>query len=51
MNGLNKQDPVIDFEKLQTKIEGFDLISCGGLPKGRTTLVSGTAGGEMRKGD
>jgi circadian clock protein KaiC len=30
--------------KLQTHIEGFDLIAQGGLPKGRTTLVSGTAG-------
>lgn len=31
-------------EKLETHIEGFDLIALGGLPKGRTTLVSGTAG-------
>ncbi|MFH0926092.1 MAG: circadian clock protein KaiC [bacterium] len=31
-------------EKLETKIAGFDLISNGGLPKGRTTLISGTAG-------
>jgi circadian clock protein KaiC len=31
-------------EKLETGIPGFDLISNGGLPKGRTTLVSGTAG-------
>lgn len=31
-------------EKLETGIPGFDLISSGGLPKGRTTLVSGTAG-------
>jgi circadian clock protein KaiC len=30
--------------KLATRIEGFDLISYGGLPKGRATLVSGTAG-------
>jgi circadian clock protein KaiC len=30
-------------EKLQTGIAGFDLISLGGLPKGRTTLVAGTA--------
>ena len=27
-----------------TCIQGFDLISDGGLPQGRTTLVSGTAG-------
>ncbi|GIX48609.1 MAG: circadian clock protein KaiC [Candidatus Tectimicrobiota bacterium] len=31
-------------EKLATGIPGFDLIAAGGLPKGRTTLVSGTAG-------
>ena len=31
-------------EKLATGIEGFDLIAKGGMPKGRTTLVSGTAG-------
>ncbi len=30
--------------KLRTEIEGFDLIACGGLPLGRSTLVSGTAG-------
>lgn len=30
--------------KLLTGIEGFDLIASGGLPTGRTTLVSGTAG-------
>jgi circadian clock protein KaiC len=31
-------------KKLETAIPGFDLISAGGLPLGRTTLVSGTAG-------
>lgn len=31
-------------QKLETGIQGFDLIAKGGLPKGRTTLVSGTAG-------
>lgn len=30
--------------KLKTHIPGFDLISHGGLPKARTTLLSGTAG-------
>ncbi|MBF0108614.1 MAG: circadian clock protein KaiC [Magnetococcales bacterium] len=34
----------IPVEKLSTGIEGFDLISQGGLPKGRTTLITGTAG-------
>lgn len=31
-------------EKTETGIPGFDLIAQGGLPCGRTTLVSGTAG-------
>ena len=31
-------------EKLATGIPGFDLIALGGLAKGRTTLVTGTAG-------
>ncbi|NER83075.1 MAG: circadian clock protein KaiC, partial [Leptolyngbya sp. SIO1D8] len=30
--------------KIRTLIEGFDDISHGGLPVGRTTLVSGTSG-------
>ncbi|MFW5692992.1 MAG: circadian clock protein KaiC [Thermoguttaceae bacterium] len=30
--------------KLKTGIPGFDLIAQGGLPRGRTTLVAGTAG-------
>jgi circadian clock protein KaiC len=30
--------------KLATDIGGFDAISLGGLPKGRTTLISGTSG-------
>jgi len=44
MNESKTQCKMMEVEKLQTKIEGFDLISCGGLPKGRTTLMSGTAG-------
>lgn len=31
-------------EKIETGIDGFDLISEGGLPKGRTTLITGTSG-------
>jgi len=31
-------------KKMKTGIDGFDLICQGGLPRGRTTLVSGTAG-------
>ncbi|MEZ4241018.1 MAG: ATPase domain-containing protein [Myxococcota bacterium] len=32
--------------RFQTGITGFDLITEGGLPLGRTTLVAGTAGGK-----
>jgi circadian clock protein KaiC len=39
----NKQ-AIHEIEKLPTCIDGFDIISQGGLPKGRTTLISGTAG-------
>lgn len=38
---MNTQ-PALD--KLATHIHGFDAIAAGGLPAGRTTLVSGTAG-------
>jgi len=30
--------------KIATGIEGFDLVTNGGLPEGRSTLVSGTSG-------
>jgi circadian clock protein KaiC len=33
-----------EVRKLPTAIEGFDLIANGGLPKGRSTLLSGTSG-------
>jgi len=36
--------PTPAIEKLVTGIAGFDHVSAGGLPRGRTTLVSGTAG-------
>ncbi len=41
MNVYNTELPI---QKLQTGIAGFDLITDDGLPQGRTTLVSGTAG-------
>src|SRR3954462_11736686 len=31
-------------EKIPTGISSFDIISKGGLPRNRTTLISGTAG-------
>ncbi|RZA17566.1 MAG: circadian clock protein KaiC, partial [Proteobacteria bacterium] len=31
-------------EKIRTGISGLDLITYGGIPKGRTTLVAGSAG-------
>jgi circadian clock protein KaiC len=34
----------VGVQKLRTMIEGFDDISNGGLPIGRTTLISGTSG-------
>lgn len=34
----------MDIQKIETGIPGFDLVSDGGIPEGRTTLVSGSAG-------
>ena len=34
-----------NIQKLHTGIAGFDEVTEGGLPKERTTLVAGTAGG------
>jgi circadian clock protein KaiC len=31
-------------QKMETGIAGFDQVAAGGLPRGRTTLVAGTAG-------
>lgn len=31
-------------KKIPFGIRGFDVISEGGIPKGRTTLLSGTSG-------
>lgn len=36
--------PKYEIEKLRTHIPGFDHIAYGGIPKGRTTLVTGTSG-------
>jgi circadian clock protein KaiC len=33
-----------EVEKVRTGIPGFDTVAAGGLPKGRVTLVAGTAG-------
>jgi circadian clock protein KaiC len=35
---------VIPLEKAPTGIRGFDEISGGGLPRGRSTLITGSAG-------
>ncbi len=35
---------LVEIEKIKSGIPGFDFILNGGLPKNRTTLVSGTAG-------
>jgi circadian clock protein KaiC len=41
---MSKKTKVAQIDRLETGIPGFDLIAGGGLPKGRTTLVSGSAG-------
>ncbi len=44
---VNVEEPAplrVEVPKIRTNIEGFDDISYGGLPRGRTTLVSGTSG-------
>jgi circadian clock protein KaiC len=41
---MSNEPTFTQVEKLHTGIEGLDLIANGGLPRGRTTLVSGTAG-------
>ncbi len=44
---LKNEDPKVnklEIQKLKTGISGFDIIANGGLPVGRTTLVSGTSG-------
>ena len=38
----NTDHPAV--EKLRTGISSLDVIAKGGLPKNRTTLISGTAG-------
>src|SRR4051812_47630487 len=42
MSASNENQAVL--EKLPTGISSFDVIAKGGLPKNRTTLLSGTAG-------
>lgn len=49
MTQMNQAEPksgstLASVHKIRTMIEGFDDISNGGLPVGRTTLVSGTSG-------
>ncbi|MBD3198150.1 MAG: circadian clock protein KaiC [Candidatus Lokiarchaeota archaeon] len=34
----------VGIEKIKTGIEGFDILSKGGIPRNRTTLISGTPG-------
>lgn len=47
MNDINQNAPkneIRGIQKIRTMIEGFDDVSHGGLPLGRTTLISGTSG-------
>jgi circadian clock protein KaiC len=39
-----KRDALVALEKVATGIDGFDSITGGGLPKGRSTLVCGSPG-------
>jgi circadian clock protein KaiC len=41
---MNEKRTAVVLEKISTGIEGFDDITCGGLPLGRTTLLMGGAG-------
>jgi circadian clock protein KaiC len=41
---MSIEHEISHIEKLATGIPGFDHISNGGLPRGRVTLISGTAG-------
>jgi circadian clock protein KaiC len=41
---MSDRKAVLQIEKLETGITGFDFVAGGGLPKGRTTLLAGTAG-------
>ncbi|GFE67997.1 circadian clock protein KaiC [Chroococcus sp. FPU101] len=43
-NGKKQKYHSLGVRKIRTMIEGFDEISHGGLPAGRTTLISGTSG-------
>lgn len=45
-NPIGQQDKLAPagVQKIRTMIEGFDDITHGGLPMGRTTLISGTSG-------
>jgi circadian clock protein KaiC len=43
-NTNRKVEDNFEVPKLETGIPGFDHVSCGGLPRNRTTLISGSAG-------
>jgi circadian clock protein KaiC len=38
------KDTLLPIEKLASGVAGLDIVTDGGLPKGRTTLIAGTAG-------
>jgi len=44
MPSAKTEEPHAPVQKLSTGITSFDVIAKGGLPKHRTTLISGTAG-------
>jgi circadian clock protein KaiC len=46
---MNDNKHLAVIEKIFSGIEGFDDITCGGLPLGRTTLLMGGPGCPKRK--
>ena len=41
---MPSRNTALGVEKIPTHIPGFDFVGEGGLPRGRTTLIAGTAG-------
>ncbi|MBU0617363.1 MAG: hypothetical protein KKI02_06585, partial [Planctomycetes bacterium] len=44
MTTTEKQHEYLPVPKIATGVEGLDLVTNGGLPKGRATLVAGSSG-------
>ena len=44
MSETEKADQVEKIEKVETGVKGLDILTHGGIPKGRTTLITGRSG-------